>query len=96
MTKVLFKVITIATFDQNVTNLAKGGKDKVTVKDLKATLAFLYNTAKEDKREAKLFKMGLCKMIIVRINHLEPEFSKLCMKDHYTMRGENLIISCLK
>ena len=77
-------------------NIAKGGKEKVTVNELRATLAFLHNTTEEDNRVAMLYKMGLCKKIMVRITQLKPEFCKLCRKDHYTMRGEEATISCLR
>ena len=50
VTKVIFKIKSTADFDENVTNLNKHGKEMVTVKMLRSTLAFLHNTTVEDRK----------------------------------------------
>ena len=60
VTKVLFKIKSVEDFNKNVANLSKNGKDMVTVKMLRSTLAFLHDTSVEDKKVAILHKIGLC------------------------------------
>ena len=96
VTKVLFKIKSTAYFEENVTNLSKTGKEMVTVKMLRSALAFLHDTTVDDRRVAILHKSGLCKMIMVRIYQLAPQFCDKCMKFHYTMRGQVPVISRLR
>ena len=96
VTKVLFKIKSVEDFNQNVANLSNQGKDMVTVKMLRSTLAFLHDTSVEDKKVAMLHKTGLCKMIMARIYQLAPYYCDLCQKFHYLMRGQEPVIACLR
>ena len=96
VSKVIFKIKSSEDFGKNVTNLARQGKEMVTIKQLRSCLAFLHNTTVEDRKVAILHKSGLCKMIMVRIYQLAPHFCALCQKFHYLMRGQEPVISCLR